>query len=985
MRSGPRPFLRQSVPVFLLFGLWVVTTVRADRATLRQECLDWVGEMVGEGHTGAIELQRPEHEQKREFLEEIFFPVVRQRALVGDGFGYRNIDVGENEVRISGFRPHGAAPGPAYDDVVIRWERGLRSPQIEFRPGERILRLPAEMRIGHQKRYPDSLVKRMLLGHTLHPYSASPRARAERRGLGEPEVLLKQVQEEGAEAVRFAIRSNQNAFLYVAPTGVGKTEIFKSMLKTQVERYQGWRPPKLHILTAHMDVLVSQLEGAARETFTGSKKPVRIITQAEFSGHDMAWLMKEVASSDRPVVLVTTSEAIQAKLRFTGETAKADYDRTVKEMQKHLSTFAIDEAHHAGADGLSTILSDLMEVNKRKPGRMFLYGTTATPFHEQNRGLVDTLFHNRDYWAYLDSPYLFEKRVKRGEPSGHDLDSILFQLEEAMNRGELHPFNVSYLNPDAKYDDNLPAGYFEKSGNRMRLKKDAMPRLLDDDHLGPAFERNKKAFVTVSSIPEANELAASMKARWPGKRVEVLHSDLANPQAVLDKFSRGEIDILVTVKMIDEGYNLPDLSLYVDLTTYTGPRPLLQRIGRITRIAEGKVQPSEVIVFQRITDGGIARVLQRLQQISELSTRELTGGGGGGHTPPRRGTWGRQELERLNFWTRAEENREEAQNDIAALLSYLSTAPGGGPNPFGPAATQPNSATARNHYNLLARALDDYQGGFHAAALHQALFRPLATNAKATDWIEAYRSERVLRRQQLETPVGTREVVVDFVRRHRRVPGRDEDGKDIEKFTTDDEKAIVAAMREHGVVGDRTVLETLLAANFVPTNGHVVGLSVDLSAPTNHDLRSRLADLRRRPEVPPVPAVPRAPRPIGLTADRVERDILNVLLRHVRRFDETASWQTRLDKLNTAWAEYRSLLRRRDALEAVTGRQKELEDVRSQLARLESELFSQPNLELLLQASRVRPGNPVVDVPSRDMRRTMRDFSDQFEISFPQN
>jgi superfamily II DNA or RNA helicase len=56
----------------------------------------------------------------------------------------------------------------------------------------------------------------------------------------------------------------------------------------------------------------------------------------------------------------------------------------------------------------------------------------------------------------------------------------------------------------------------------------------------------------------------------------------------LRMFRRGEIDVLVTCRALDEGINIPDASLAVIVASTASTRQRIQRLGRVLRPAENK-------------------------------------------------------------------------------------------------------------------------------------------------------------------------------------------------------------------------------------------------------------------------------------------------------------------------------------------------------------------------------------------------------------
>lgn len=100
--------------------------------------------------------------------------------------------------------------------------------------------------------------------------------------------------------------------------------------------------------------------------------------------------------------------------------------------------------------------------------------------------------------------------------------------------------------------------------------------------------RQERAIIFHEQIAAANAIAARLRAEQ--HRVAVYHSGLG-PQLRQDNlrlFRRGEVDVLVTCRALDEGINVPDASLAIIAASTSSTRQRIQRLGRVLRPAKGK-------------------------------------------------------------------------------------------------------------------------------------------------------------------------------------------------------------------------------------------------------------------------------------------------------------------------------------------------------------------------------------------------------------
>jgi superfamily II DNA or RNA helicase/HKD family nuclease len=228
-------------------------------------------------------------------------------------------------------------------------------------------------------------------------------------------------------------------------------------------------------------------------------------------------------------------------------------------MKSHLMKFApdefdliiVDEFHHAAAASYKRALDYF------KP--QFLLGITATPDRNDNK----------DVYAICDG-------------------NVAYRVDflEAIQRHWLSPFKYYgvYDNTDYTQITWLGNRYDEEELLQAQLRIDLAEKILR------AWEekKQKRTLGFCSSIKQANFLSRFFNQH--GYRTVSLHSqqvEIGRKQAI-QQLSDGEIDIIFTVDLFNEGVDIPaiDTLLFVrpteSLTVFT------QQIGRGLRLHEGK-------------------------------------------------------------------------------------------------------------------------------------------------------------------------------------------------------------------------------------------------------------------------------------------------------------------------------------------------------------------------------------------------------------
>ena len=95
--------------------------------------------------------------------------------------------------------------------------------------------------------------------------------------------------------------------------------------------------------------------------------------------------------------------------------------------------------------------------------------------------------------------------------------------------------------------------------------------------------RERRGLVFHESIQSANEVAAELTRR--GHRVRAYHSQLGAPTRYLNLllYVRGQVDVLVTCRALDEGLDVPQAEFGIISASTASVRQRIQRLGRVLR------------------------------------------------------------------------------------------------------------------------------------------------------------------------------------------------------------------------------------------------------------------------------------------------------------------------------------------------------------------------------------------------------------------
>lgn len=274
----------------------------------------------------------------------------------------------------------------------------------------------------------------------------------------------------------------------------------------------------------------------------------------------------------------------------THQLAEGEYPRywegitfaTIQSASAHLDSLPsfglvlVDEAHHIGANMFQRVIATLNPP--------LLGGVTATPW--------------------------------RGD--GYDLDSLLgppvvqYGIAEGLQKGFLS--EVDYR----LFADNIDWEFVQKASRHrysltqlnqkllLPLRDEEAIRVIDD-----VFRRETRrtGVIFCRTIVHARSFAAML--RHFGFRAEAISAETPARErdVLMSRLRAGELDIVATVDLFNEGVDLPDVDLIVFMRVTHSRRIFVQQLGRGLRISPTK---DRVVVLDFVSD------LRRIAEVLEL-------------------------------------------------------------------------------------------------------------------------------------------------------------------------------------------------------------------------------------------------------------------------------------------------------------------------------------------------------------------------------
>jgi len=257
----------------------------------------------------------------------------------------------------------------------------------------------------------------------------------------------------------------------------------------------------------------------------------------------------------------------------------------------------VDECHRLGSDQALDLL---------KSNFQFSLGLSATPqndgdgFDGQIENGLGGIIYELPLRRALDENMLAPLRVldiyfKLPPSEVHEFEitaSKIATLRSALaaNHPELREESATsmrVLQGLASHDSRAKQALSLMQQNRRLVANSKSRRNLFDDLVKRGVLEETRTIVFNETIEQAENALQILKDR--GIQAVIDHSKVPSAQrkTALERFSSGSSDILVTVRTVDEGIDVPDANLAIIVSGTLTKRQRVQRIGRVIRPGGG--------------------------------------------------------------------------------------------------------------------------------------------------------------------------------------------------------------------------------------------------------------------------------------------------------------------------------------------------------------------------------------------------------------
>lgn len=347
---------------------------------------------------------------------------------------------------------------------------------------------------------------------------------------------LRGYQRKAVDALNLSLESGRRKGLVTLATGLGKTVVASTFISEYLEK----KPDTKVLVLAHLNDLVRQLDRSCWSSFSKF-----IETHIWTDGERPAFAEG---------VTFATWQSIDSAIS-NGEPLDNVFDLVV-----------VDECHHAPSDSFSNLLNSLSPK--------YLLGVTATPWRGDNKSLRplfgDPVF-SMDVVQGMQEGFL-SKVDYQMMLDGIDWDEIRLLSRQGLTVKDLNK---------ALYVPERDLGMVEN-----------ISEVIDKT-------TNARTLVFCRSIEHAERLQGFF--RQFDIAAGVLHSGLHRSERFrnLSNFRLGTLRVLISIEMLNEGIDVPEVNVVVFARVTHSRRIFLQQLGRGLRLSNKK---THVTVLDFVAD-----------------------------------------------------------------------------------------------------------------------------------------------------------------------------------------------------------------------------------------------------------------------------------------------------------------------------------------------------------------------------------------------
>lgn len=258
------------------------------------------------------------------------------------------------------------------------------------------------------------------------------------------------------------------------------------------------------------------------------------------------------------LVFVTTNAT------FSGEVFQKEFRKYWKDV-----FLIVDECHHVASTNYEVLL------NQEIPYRL---GLSATPENEYDDRGNKLLF---DYFREITpNEYSLSQAINEKYLSEYNYYPIITELDDE-EKEEFEKLISDILEAKKNNDNKLLFKLYEERDKQIDTAKTKLPNLLK---LLDSMLDISHAIVYCSGNEQLKKVAQILKDKGIKFGKITAEESFSERTTTLEEFSNGYIQVLLSIRVLDEGIDIPAIKTAIILKSSTRTRQSIQRRGRCLRL-----------------------------------------------------------------------------------------------------------------------------------------------------------------------------------------------------------------------------------------------------------------------------------------------------------------------------------------------------------------------------------------------------------------
>lgn len=303
--------------------------------------------------------------------------------------------------------------------------------------------------------------------------------------------------------------------------------------------------------------------------------------------------------------------------------SKSDFINIIKTLQQDIKVFFIgDEVHGLGAKQMRIALDERYD---------YRLGLSATPnrwFDEDGTDLLIDYFGNTSFEFTLRNALTEINPITKKTfltpyyyyPVAVELNDI--ELSEYIKLTK-QLLKISGADEDKK--ESLIKGILNKRSDILKnvsKKIDALEKILENLEKieDTIIFTSPNSFEKIENLLNKKEVLYNIITQKQGAKPEKKYGNLSERSYIIKHFSERNYKVLLAMKCLDEGIDIPSARIGILYSNTTNPREYIQRIGRVIRRAPEK---TEAYIFDFIIVPNLNNSLELKEHEKKIFEKEF--------------------------------------------------------------------------------------------------------------------------------------------------------------------------------------------------------------------------------------------------------------------------------------------------------------------------------------------------------------------------